>query len=115
MVIVIEEVQRPIGTRPYELAPHRLKFGDGGLDDFRCGVKGNVVPTSGTLNGRGNEDNPNASQSDECFAMTLIVLALNLSGPEKVMKQRSAAGVSIATVWVLFSPLRVLRDQPTRE
>jgi hypothetical protein len=33
VVVVIEEAQSPIGTRPYEFAPHRLKFGDR-LEEF---------------------------------------------------------------------------------
>lgn len=82
VVIVSEEVQGPIGTGPYELAPHRLKFSDGCFQDFRCGVKGDMVACPGTLNGRANQHNPCASQSDEGFQMSLIVLALNRSRAE---------------------------------
>jgi hypothetical protein len=55
-------------------------------------VKGNVVPGPGTLNGRAKQDNPCASQPDECFEMTLIVLALNHAGAEEVMKQCGCLG-----------------------
>jgi hypothetical protein len=92
VVVVIEELQSSIGTCPYELAPHRLKFGGGSLEDLRRGMKGNMVPGPGTLNRRANQHNPDTSQSDECFEMTLIVFALNRSGAEEVMKQRGCLG-----------------------
>lgn len=92
VVIVIEEIQSPVGTRPYELAPHRLKFGDGSFDDFGRGAKGNVVTGPRTLNGRAHQRNPDASQPEECFEMTLVVLALDCSGAEEVMKQRGGPG-----------------------
>jgi hypothetical protein len=44
------------------------------------------------LNGRSDQRNPDASQSEECFAMTLIVLAFNHSGTEKVLEQRGCPG-----------------------
>src|SRR6185312_739343 len=55
VVVVIEEVQRPVGTRPYELSAHGLKFGSGRFEDLRCGVKGNVVASPGASDGRGDE------------------------------------------------------------
>src|SRR5262249_54343585 len=92
VVVVVEEVQRPIGARPYELAPHRLKFGDGSLEDLRRRAKGNVITGPGTLNGRANQHHPYPSQSDEGFAMALRVLALSHTGAEEVMKQSSRPG-----------------------
>jgi hypothetical protein len=88
VIIVIEEVQSPVGTSPYELEPHCLQSGDGSLENFRCGAKGNVVPGPGMLHGGANEHNPDAAQSDERFEMTLFVLTLNRLGAEQVMKER---------------------------
>ena len=87
VVIVIEEVQGPIAASSYELAPHRLKFGDGSFQNFACSVKGNMVAGPSTLNGRANEHNPSASQSDEGFQMSLIVLTLDRSRAEEIVKQ----------------------------
>src|ERR1700752_3880018 len=44
VIIVVEEVQSTVGTRPDELAPHRLKFGGGIFEYLGGGVKGDVVP-----------------------------------------------------------------------
>src|SRR6185437_1155835 len=92
VIIVIEEVQSPVGTSPYEIAPHRLKLCDGSLENFRCGLKGNMVPGPGALNGRANQHNPGACQSDERFDMTVFVLALDRSGAEEVVKERGRPG-----------------------
>src|SRR5689334_3089245 len=92
VVVVVEEVQSLIGASPYELVPHGLEFGDGSFEHLRRGVKGDMVSGPGPFNGCCNHHNPDASQSDECFAMTLVVLALNHLGAEKVVKQRGCPG-----------------------
>src|SRR5712671_5020804 len=79
-------------SQRYELAPHCLKFGGRSIEDLRCRVKSNVVTAPGPLNGRGNQHNPGASRSDECFEMSFIVLALNHSCAEELMKQRCGSG-----------------------
>ena len=92
VIIVIEEVQSPIGTCAYELAPHRLNFGDGGFQHLGGGTKGNVIPGPGTLNGCAYQHNPGAPEADKCLEMTLVVLALDHSRAEEVTKQRGRPG-----------------------
>jgi hypothetical protein len=92
VVIVVEEIQSPVGTRPDELAPHRFKFDGGSFEDLRCSAKGNVVAGPGTLHRRANQHNPDASQPDECFRVTVIVHALDHPGAEELVKQRGCPG-----------------------
>lgn len=92
VIIVIEEIQSPVGTRPYELAPHRLELGGGSSENFRCDAKGNMVPGPDTLSGCAHQHNPSACEPEECFQMPVFVLALNRTGAEEVMKQRSRPG-----------------------
>lgn len=92
VIIVIGEGQRPIATSPDKLADHGLEFGGGSRENFRCGVKSNLVSGPDTLNGCANQHNPGAWQSDECLEMSLFVLTLNRSGVEEVTKQHGCPG-----------------------
>ena len=51
-----------------------------------------ILPGAGALHGCANQHDPDASQAHECFAMSVVVLALIHAGAEEVLKQGGSPG-----------------------
>ena len=110
MVIVIEEVQGFARSRPDELTPHGLQLGGGGLQNFRCGVKRNMIAGPGTFNRCTDQHDPYSRKPDECLEVPVFIFTPERVGAEEIMEQRSRPGrVSYNdAMWLIASSMRHL-------